>query len=124
MDDARGPLFTVNGVEYELASELDMGEMCDAERYWGVEFGNQETSKVRMAAALVWITIKRQDPTVTIDDIRALPPEVFASMTTEHDARPPVPAEEPSSTNGSSGESSSNGAGDPDSVQLPTGSPV
>ena len=124
MPDETKPTFTVNGTEYELPTDLDLGEMCDAERFFGVEFGNQATSGIRMAAALLWIAIKRVDATVTVEDVRALPPEVFASMTTETDARPPEPSEKPPASNEASGGDSSNGAADLDSLPEPTGHPA
>jgi hypothetical protein len=90
MADKQKPSFIVNGVTYVFPEALDMGEMCDAEESFGVEFGNNRTSGIRMVAAMMWIAIKRVDPTITVEDIRALPPEVFEGFTNvEDDAGPP-----------------------------------
>lgn len=83
------PMFRVNGKDYAIPADLDLGEMCDAERYFGVEFGENATSGIRMAAALLWIAIRRDDPSVSVDDIRALPMSTFEGMV---DADPPPPA--------------------------------
>lgn len=81
--------FKVHGREYNLPTDLTMGEMCDAEKEFGVEFGNTERSGVRMASAMMWIAIRRVDPSVTVDDIRSLPIDVFESMEAGADAGPP-----------------------------------
>jgi hypothetical protein len=73
-----------------------------------------------MAAALLWVAISRQDSSVTIDDIRALPPDVF--KTTEDDAGPPdLPAAEPNGSSETSGDASSNGGEDPARIPAATG---
>lgn len=113
------PMFVVNGQEYPMPDELTLGEMCDAERFFGVEFGNNASSGVRMATALLWIAIHREDSTVTVEDIRALPPEVFEAVG-KGDVLPPAESANASETNGSSersGASSRNG-GDNQAVSL------
>lgn len=94
--------FSVNGKEYNLPTSLTVGEMCDAEGYFGVEFGTEKQG-LRMASALMWIAVRRVDPTVTVEDIRALPAEVFASVV-DADASPPALGT--SENDGSSGEAS------------------
>lgn len=113
--------FTVNGQSYSLPDSLTMGEMCDAENYFGVDFGDQTHSSIRMAAALMWIAIKRVDPTVTVEDVRELPTDVFDSVMTGTDAvHPPAGTDESSEP---SGEASVNGGGHPDDDLASTGSP-
>lgn len=122
MADNEKPSFIVNGKTYEFPESLTMGEMCDAELHFGVEFGNNRTSGMRMIAAMLWIAVTRKDPSVTVDDIRALPPEVFESFKgLEDDAGPP---EDKPDRNDSSG-GTSNGTGDDRDVTLEaTGTPV
>jgi hypothetical protein len=122
MAEPAKPAFVVNGKEYDVPEDLTLGEMCDAERYFGVEFGTTtaNTSTVRMAAALLWVAVKRQDDTVTIDDIRALPPDVF--KVAEGDAGPPaLSVVEPNDSNATSGNGSNGGGGDPARIPAPTG---
>ncbi len=91
--------FKVNGKDYNLVNDPDVGEMCDMEREFGVEFGSQR-SGVRTAAALMWISIRRVDPSVDVEDIRRLPLSVFEGIH-EDVADPPTLTPE---SNGSSGE--------------------
>lgn len=124
MTDETTPMFRVNGKDYPMPSDLTLGEMCDAEQFFGVEFGSQATSGVRMAAALLWIAIKREDESVTVADIRELPPEVFATLT-ESDASPPEPKPDarPSGLSAKSGSVLSNGSVDLDASPALTGHP-
>jgi hypothetical protein len=98
------PRFRVNGRDYLVPTTFTVGEMCDAERYFGVEFGSDAAgSSMRMAAAMLWIAVRREDPTVTVDDIRNLPPDVFSALGEE--SRPPETLEL-NANNGSSGDDS------------------
>jgi hypothetical protein len=100
-------MFRVNGKEYPMPTSFTIGEMCDAERFFGVEFGAEAAgSSIRMAAALLWIAVHREDPTITVENIRSLPPEVFTAVGAEDDARPPEPTLENDGSNGTSGENS------------------
>jgi hypothetical protein len=99
-------LIRVNGREYAFPpTDLTLGEMCDAEQYFGVDFAAGSSSGMRMTAALLWITIKRTDATVTVDDVRSLDPNVFAELE-GGDANPPQesssaqPPPEPSESSG------------------------
>jgi hypothetical protein len=112
--------FRVNGKDYPMPTELSLGEMCDAERFFGVEFGNNASSGIRMAAAMLWIAIKRVDPDVTVDDIRELPTDVFEGFG-EVDESPPVSDAEETDTSGSSGDDSRNGGDDLASFPEPIG---
>ena len=115
--------FNVNGKDYDVPTDLTLGEMCDAERFFGVEFGNNETSGVRMAAALLWIAVARVDKTVTVEDIRALDPEVFMSLAREDDALPPESGADDSASPETSGVGSSPAGDDQDSTHELTGAP-
>ncbi len=117
-----GGSFKVWGKDYNLPTDLTMGEMCDAEREFGVEFSNVERSGVRMAAAMMWIAIRRVDPKVDVEDIRLLPIDVFEGFIEEDDALPPVNGSTLESS-GSSGETSSENGGNQDSFLEPTGVP-
>ena len=125
------PKFVVNGVEYPVPEALTLGEMCDAEQQFGVEWGEVKTSGIRMAAALLWVAVHRVDESVTVADIKALPAEVFAAVKDTSDAFPPelaAPSEpgsgsEPSGANEPSGAASTNGSDDPESIPSPIGLP-
>jgi hypothetical protein len=124
MTEEKKPSFVVNGQEYEVPTDLTLGEMCDAERYFGVEFGTDgNSSNVRMAAALLWVAVKRQNDTVTIDDIRALPPEVFKTAGEDDASPPPPPEEKPNGSSGTSGGDSLDGGGDPARIPAAIGRP-
>ena len=113
--------FEVNGKRYSLAADLTMGEMCDAEQFFGVSFGDPDAKpSIRLAAALMFLSIRRQDPTVTVEDIRSLPADVFESFLAAGDAGPP--AEENSESNASSGEPSANGGESLGELRRVTGS--
>ncbi len=102
--------FSVLGQEYELPTDLDIGEICDVEN----EFGS---SGARLTAGLIWIGIRRVNPKVTVEDIRAMRmDEVFSSISTEEDAGPPVLT--PENSNGSGESSSPNGESSGNGLQL------
>lgn len=116
--------FKVNGHEYPMPTDLTLGEMCDAERFFGVAFGSDEQAGMRMAAALLWIAIRRVDATVTVDDVRGLPADVFAEFAKDEAAT--VPPENAADANGRSERSGGNSSTDsdsPDAVLVPTGPP-
>jgi hypothetical protein len=115
--------FEVNGKRYSLPTNLTMGEMCDAELYFGVAFGDgMAMGSMRMAAALMYTAIHREDPSVTVADVRELPIEVFESfITAESDAGPPP--EENSDESEPSGLSSANGSVHRDDSLVNTGRP-
>lgn len=123
-DEDKPAMFRLNEKEYPLVTSPTLGEMCDAEYHFKVEFGENATSGIRMAAAMLWISIKRVDPTVTPDDIRALDPSVFEAF---GDVSPPESLQESgdgeSGSSSASGDSSSNGGGDPDVIPEPIGTP-
>jgi hypothetical protein len=125
MAEETKPAFVVNGKTYPVPDQLTLGEMCDAERYFGVEFGTVATgaSSVRLAAALLWIAVRRQEDTVTIEDIRALPPDVFTNAMADDAGPPAPPADAPSGSSETSGDDSRNGGGDPAAIPEPTGQP-
>jgi hypothetical protein len=114
--------FVVNGKEYPVPEEFTLGEMCDAENFFGVDFSTDKVG-ARTVAATLYVAIRRVDQTVTVDDIRALPPDAFERVDKD-DANPPSTPELAESSNGSSessGETSPNGGADLAAVPLPTG---
>ena len=135
MADKQKPSFVVNGKTYPFPTDppLDIGEMCDAEIHFGVEFGNNRTSGVRMVAALLFTAMRRvdstSDPAELVAQIRALPPEVFESFEgMEDDAGPPevTQGEQPNETeqpnkNGHSGSGLSITGDVPDEIPEATG---
>jgi hypothetical protein len=101
LDDGQ-QVIRVNNKEYAFPpSDLTLGEMCDAEQYFGVDFNAGSQSGMRMTAALLWIAIRRQDKTVTVDDVRDLDPQVFAELAGDNGnpptSEPSVSSEPPSS---------------------------
>jgi hypothetical protein len=125
MAEETKPAFVVNGTTYPVPDDLTLGEMCDAERFFGVEFGTVATgaSNVRLMTALLWIAVRRQDANVTIDDIRNLPPDVFTNAMADG-VGPPAPAADASSgSSETSGADSRNGGGDPAAIPEPSGAP-
>jgi hypothetical protein len=121
---AQEAMFEVNGKRYPIPTSYTLGEMIDAERYFGVEFNEDNSGGIRMAAALLWIAMRREDPRVTVEQIRELPPDVFAIPEVEDDARPPEP-QIPSSdmSSRSSGESSDVSSEDSSSAPRTVGVP-
>jgi len=116
-----GGSFEVNGRRYGIVQDLTLGDMADAERYFGADFSDVNAgSSMRMAAALIWLSIRREDPTVTVEDIRELPSDIFSSFIAKGDAVPPAVG--PGDSSDSSGSPSSNGGDHPDEIQPPTGS--
>lgn len=116
------PVFRVNGREYPIPEDINLGEMCDAERYFGVEFGENASTGMRMAVALLWIAIKREDPSVSVDDVRELPMDVFSEV---GDVDPPaLPSDAADAEkNGSSGGDSPPIGGAQDAAPSLTGAP-
>ncbi len=80
--------FTVYGKEYSIPEDFNIGEICDAEEQFGVVLGDSTKLGVRAAAAMMWIAIRRQDPTVTVEDIKAMPLDIFQSVITEDEESP------------------------------------
>jgi hypothetical protein len=87
---------TVNGRRYTVPTTLTLGEACDVEAEVGA---NHDPKGPRMMAALVWIAMRRHDPTVTFEEVRELDiteiraeadEEPEASEESEDDAGPPV----------------------------------
>lgn len=97
--------FIVNGKEYAVPTSFDIGEIVDAERFFGVDF-SAENQSARAAAANLYIAIRREDPTVTVEDIRALPLEVFKAIGTDEVPENPPSAEDDSGLSEPSGQSS------------------
>jgi hypothetical protein len=59
---------------------------------------------------MLWIAVHREDPTITVENIRSLPPEVFTAVGGD-DARPPdEPTLESSGSNGGSGDATGSGS--------------
>jgi hypothetical protein len=114
--------FEVNGKRYSVATDLTVGEMADAENYFGADFSDPKAARqIRTGAAMLYISIHREDPTVTVEDIRSLPSSVFESFLQVSDASPP--AEEKSEHNGSSGRPSEATGDHQDDVLRATGLP-
>lgn len=124
--DESNPHVLVNGRAYAYPPEgIVLGEMCDIERYFDVEFGNSKSSGIRMAAGMLYIAIRREDPSVTPEDVRALPPEVLSALAGfgDVDAGPPEPVADESDLSVSPGDSSRNGGAAPDEDPSLTGDP-
>jgi hypothetical protein len=67
------PTVVVNGKEYPVAQQetLSIGEYADIEEITGQGY-DLEKGGFRAGLALIYVSVKRVDPRVTVDDIRAL----------------------------------------------------
>jgi len=112
MADEQGS-FRVDGKTYSIAQDADLGEITDAEDAFGIDMATATTMKKTMA--IMWISIKRVNPDVEIDEIRGIPLSVVSEIAEEADAVPPaVKPGEPKSISGErSAATSEVPAGDP-----------
>lgn len=104
---------TLHGTKYPIVGpgEFDLGELNDCENFFNATFNDEEINS-RKLSAILYVSAKRVDPSVTPKDIRSLTPEDLASINEEltrwqaeeDDGSPPAEGlEEPSSSeNGSS----------------------
>ncbi len=67
------PTIKLNGKEYPLVTpdKLTLGEAADAERITGQGYDLLEGGALALLA-LVYVSVRRVDPTVDVDDIRML----------------------------------------------------
>ena len=112
--------------------EFTLGELCDCETHFGASFG-EATLDARKLASVLYISVRRNDSTVTPDDVRNLTGaqleavgEQLNRWQEEGDASPPEvqPESEPSESNGASGDSSTLASDESEPTPLPTGAPV
>jgi hypothetical protein len=121
MADESPKVWHVKGKDYPIPTEFDIGELWDMERYFGVVFGEETPpSGVAYIASLLYIALRRDDPTITVDDIRALPSDVFVEMA-EVDARPPDSEPESETSPDPSGSDSNTDSDAQANGQSPTG---
>jgi len=66
--DTRGWL-VVEGVEYLIPEKFTMGELADIEEVIG---NNPDNATIRMKLGIAWITLRRKDPTWTLERVRNL----------------------------------------------------
>lgn len=123
------PIF---GKTYTLVgpSEFTLGELNDGENFFGADFGNDAVN-ARKLSAILFVSVRRSDATVTVQDIRNLTAAdlevirvALAEWQKESDDEavpPPVDAgEQPSSANASNGSAAIAPASDPS----PSGDPI
>lgn len=115
--------FRLEGREYEIPERFTLGEMSDMERYFGVQFGDDMPVGISATAAVLWIAIRRVDPTVTLEDIRGMDMEVLGELGAEVAAASP-PALGTSDGTASSGDGSELPAENLANGPSPTGVPV
>lgn len=83
--------FKLEGREYPIPESFTLGEMCDMEQHFGVRFSDDGDLGIRGTAAILWVAIRRVDPSVKVDDIRGMDIEVLESFGLEvADQDPPV----------------------------------
>lgn len=120
------PKYVLNGREYPVVTDYTLGEMCDAERLFGVSF-DEEQSSARFVAASIFISVRRVDSSVTVDDIRGIASADLAEIArvAEGDARPPdsqsSSGSESDASRLNSGDGSSNGSESRDRILATTG---
>lgn len=109
--------------------EFTLGELCDCEMHFGASFGDSSMD-ARKLASVLYISVRRQDATVTVDDVRNLTGDQLEAVGEqlkrwqgESDARPPELPDEHAS-NGTSGESSTPVSDESGATPLPTGVPA
>ena len=112
--------------------EFTLGELCDCEVHFGASFGDASMD-ARKLASVLYISVRRVDATVTVDDVRNLTgaelEKVGEQLTKwqqqEGDASPPERQPDSddvvSGSNGSSSDSSTIASGESDATQSPTG---
>ncbi len=92
------PKLIVNGREYPMPDSFTMGELADMEQITGQGY-DLSKGGVRAMLALTYVAIKRIDPRVTVEDIRALGQDDFEIV--GGDDVPPVlsgPGDSPTET--------------------------
>lgn len=90
MSEKSKPKFVVNGKDYPVPTDFTLGELCDAEQYFGVDL-NDNRATVRSIAATLFVAIQRVDPTITIEDIRGIPAKQLRDIAAKAgDASPPA----------------------------------
>lgn len=64
-------IFTIEGVDYDL-DDLDLGEMEDIEELAGAPFGEINTGSTKGMKAFVFVLLRRNNPDITMQDIRSV----------------------------------------------------
>ncbi len=114
----------VNGREILFPpAQLTLGEMADAENYFGVDFSQVARSGLRLTAAMLFVAIRRVDPTVTVDDVRGLDPSVLEQLNAAGSGASPPDEAAPSESSEPSANDSSTSSGHSGNGHSPTGSP-
>lgn len=98
--ESSSPKFTLFGKEYPLVgpSDFSLGELCDAENYFGADFGDEDVS-ARKLAAILYTSVRRVDATVKPEHVRAMTAEDLAEVQKaleewQGDQRPPAESSE------------------------------
>jgi hypothetical protein len=90
--------FEVEGSTYEFLSDDDLtfGEMCVIERTTGIRFNDEDgRGSAEFIKAMVWVSMKRKDPTLTYGDVDDVPVKVLLSLADdEAEAEPEAPKDE------------------------------
>lgn len=116
----------VQGREYEVPEVFTLGELADMEEVAGQNY-DFENPGPRGLIAIAYVTIRRVDPTVTVDALRALTPDSIEGIKDEGDPSPPAltgtpaakPAGKPSSGVILSGDGDAGRVATPDSSGVP-----
>lgn len=125
----------LHGKKFPLVGpgEFTLGELCDCEVHFGASFGDASMD-ARKLASVLYISVRRVDGTVTVDDVRNLTGTQLEkvgeqlSKWQEDDAGPPEITPESdvaeSASNGSSGDSSTPASNGLDDIPSRTGGPL
>lgn len=111
--------------------EFTLGELCDCEIHFGASFGDASMD-ARKLASVLYISVRRVDPTVQVDDVRNLTGEQLAKVgenlqrwqQEDDDGPPEVQPEsgaDANASNGSSGDSSTVASEESEGSPSPTG---
>lgn len=81
--------FTVEDEEYVFLSDDDLtfGEACVIERTTGIRFTDEDgRGSAEFIKAMVWVSMKRKDPTLTFSDVDDVPMRVLMSLSDDDEA--------------------------------------
>ena len=79
----------VDGTVFPVPDEgdFDFGELADMEEVAGASLSSLPAKSMRATLAVIYVAMRRVDPTITIEQVRALKPDQFDFV--EEDAPDP-----------------------------------
>jgi hypothetical protein len=99
--------FNINGTEYDL-DDLDLDDVEEFEEITGKEFGEGSFTGAKAMKAMAFLLLRRNDPTLTINDVGKVKLVAFAPP--DEDMPDVGPPAESAAENGSASEPAAAGA--------------